>query len=413
MPGTQCRGDRLHAATAGAFGAIGVEEIGDAGRGRLGGSGRHLARTGGRTRGRTRDRDDRGGDGRPCGRRSDRPGAHAGMSSRWLPVLTFAGAMVIWQVAVDGLRIPRYLLPSPIAVLGELGRPGPRCPPPRHHDRRGAGRAGPRIRRRHDRRRRHRVVASRRRLIYPYLVIVQVTPIVAIAPLLIIWLGTGLAPKIAMAFLIAFFPLVVGIAVASVGPKRGARSHAQPRRRLGAHVPVPAHPQRAALPVRSPARGGPGIGRRGNRRRDGRLGPGPRLPRRPLQGNARHGAAVRRDRRRRRARDRHVHDRRVDRAARHLVAPEPSGGPAPAPIAVRPEVGSPGARVPCPRSSTPPGGSVRCVMDGPSRPGRRGGPSRSRGCPVVASPSTTTRSARLPGAEADRARRRSPGALRL
>ncbi len=50
-------------------------------------------------------------------------------------------------------------------------------------------------------------------MVHPYLVIVQVTPIVAIAPMLIIWLGTGLAPKIAVAFLIAFFPLVVGIAV--------------------------------------------------------------------------------------------------------------------------------------------------------------------------------------------------------
>jgi NitT/TauT family transport system permease protein len=45
--------------------------------------------------------------------------------------------------------------------------------------------------------------------IYPILVIVQSTPVVAIAPLLIVILGTGDAPRLAITFLITFFPLVV------------------------------------------------------------------------------------------------------------------------------------------------------------------------------------------------------------
>jgi ABC-type nitrate/sulfonate/bicarbonate transport system permease component len=49
------------------------------------------------------------------------------------------------------------------------------------------------------------------RIVYPYLVLIQVTPIVAIAPLLIVWLGTGIEPKIAIAALIAFFPIVVNV----------------------------------------------------------------------------------------------------------------------------------------------------------------------------------------------------------
>jgi NitT/TauT family transport system permease protein len=51
------------------------------------------------------------------------------------------------------------------------------------------------------------------RIGYPYLVIIQVTPIVAIAPLLTIWLGFGVEPKIAVAFLVAFFPIAVNTAI--------------------------------------------------------------------------------------------------------------------------------------------------------------------------------------------------------
>ncbi|RKF13733.1 ABC transporter permease [Alginatibacterium sediminis] len=47
------------------------------------------------------------------------------------------------------------------------------------------------------------------RTLYPILVVVQSTPVVAIAPLLIVILGTGDAPRLAITFLISFFPLVV------------------------------------------------------------------------------------------------------------------------------------------------------------------------------------------------------------
>ena len=47
------------------------------------------------------------------------------------------------------------------------------------------------------------------RVLYPILVASQAIPKVAIAPLLIVWLGYGSAPKITVAFLIAFFPVVV------------------------------------------------------------------------------------------------------------------------------------------------------------------------------------------------------------
>ena len=45
--------------------------------------------------------------------------------------------------------------------------------------------------------------------LFPLLVIVQSTPVVAIAPLLIVILGAGDAPRLAITCLITFFPLVV------------------------------------------------------------------------------------------------------------------------------------------------------------------------------------------------------------
>ena len=45
--------------------------------------------------------------------------------------------------------------------------------------------------------------------IFPLAILVKVTPIVAIAPLLAIWFGFGLVPKVFIAGLIAFFPVMV------------------------------------------------------------------------------------------------------------------------------------------------------------------------------------------------------------
>jgi NitT/TauT family transport system permease protein len=47
------------------------------------------------------------------------------------------------------------------------------------------------------------------RVLYPPMVASQAIPKVAIAPLFIVWMGYGLMPKIWIAFLIAFFPIVI------------------------------------------------------------------------------------------------------------------------------------------------------------------------------------------------------------
>jgi NitT/TauT family transport system permease protein len=59
------------------------------------------------------------------------------------------------------------------------------------------------------------VVLSRsvERVTMPFLVMSQTIPKVAIAPILVVWLGFGILPKIAIVFLIAFFPIVVSTVV--------------------------------------------------------------------------------------------------------------------------------------------------------------------------------------------------------
>ena len=51
------------------------------------------------------------------------------------------------------------------------------------------------------------------RLLSPYLVAAQATPILVLAPLLVLWLGTGLAPKVVICTLIVFFPVTVATMV--------------------------------------------------------------------------------------------------------------------------------------------------------------------------------------------------------
>jgi len=45
--------------------------------------------------------------------------------------------------------------------------------------------------------------------LYPWLVVIQVIPKVAVGPLLAVWLGFGFGPKILIAFLLAFFPIMI------------------------------------------------------------------------------------------------------------------------------------------------------------------------------------------------------------
>ena len=49
------------------------------------------------------------------------------------------------------------------------------------------------------------------RALYPLLIITQTIPTIAIAPVLVLWMGFGMAPKIALVVITTFFPIAVGL----------------------------------------------------------------------------------------------------------------------------------------------------------------------------------------------------------
>jgi ABC-type nitrate/sulfonate/bicarbonate transport system permease component len=62
--------------------------------------------------------------------------------------------------------------------------------------------------------------ATVRKALYPLLVTSQTIPIIALAPLLLIWIGYGLLPKVIIVTLYCFFPITIAMAggLASVDP---------------------------------------------------------------------------------------------------------------------------------------------------------------------------------------------------
>lgn len=130
---------------------------------------------------------------------------------RWLPALAIIAALVgIWEVCAVIFDVPRWLLPRPSVIAQELVA-------------RRAMLLG------------HTWVTleevllgfgislvsgvvlatmiaysrTLERSIYPLVIASQTIPIIAIAPLLLIWIGYGIGPKVIVVALIAFFPIVV------------------------------------------------------------------------------------------------------------------------------------------------------------------------------------------------------------
>jgi NitT/TauT family transport system permease protein len=137
------------------------------------------------------------------------------------PLLALAVAAAIWETWIHLRDVPEYLVPAPSAIARRLAED------PFFFARQGgitlygalAGFAlGAAV---------AMVLAvlmahSRflERSLFPLAIMVKVTPIVAIAPLLAIWFGFGLMPKVFIAALIVFFPVMVNAVVGfrSVNP---------------------------------------------------------------------------------------------------------------------------------------------------------------------------------------------------
>ncbi len=135
----------------------------------------------------------------------------AGWVNRNGPVLAvFTAIFALWEIAVRAFAIPDYLLPGPLLIVSKIitswqlllvnafvtleeilagfllsvlvAIPLAIA-----------------------------VVYSRifERVAFPFMVSLQTIPKVALAPILVIWLGYGLMPKVMVAFLISFFPIVI------------------------------------------------------------------------------------------------------------------------------------------------------------------------------------------------------------
>ncbi len=137
------------------------------------------------------------------------PQQHRELSKNTLRILISFGAIIgIWQAAVVIFKMPAFILPGPAAVFSKLIE-------------------------RYDVLWHHTIVTSTevvlglllglmmglffalqmllfaplRRWLLPILITSQAIPVFAIAPILMLWLGYGIASKVVMAALIIFFPV--------------------------------------------------------------------------------------------------------------------------------------------------------------------------------------------------------------
>lgn len=143
-----------------------------------------------------------------------RPGLRAKAVGRALALLqssaSVAVLLVLWELLVRVLSVPKFLLPSPTEILARTIELMPLLG--KHAWVTlfeilvgfvvaviGGAVLGT-------------VVGFLRlaeRALNPVILFFQVVPKSALAPLLIIWLGTGIMPKVVLVFLIAFFPVLI------------------------------------------------------------------------------------------------------------------------------------------------------------------------------------------------------------
>jgi len=132
--------------------------------------------------------------------------------SRWQPLIPIAFLLLLWQILSMSGFIPGYMLPGPARVTGAFI-------------------ADFSLLMRHLRRTLFEAMAGLalavaasfalalvmdanrflKQSVTPLLLLSQTMPVIAVAPLLILWMGYGSAPKIALVFLTCFFPMTIGL----------------------------------------------------------------------------------------------------------------------------------------------------------------------------------------------------------
>ena len=135
---------------------------------------------------------------------------------RWLAAVSLLLPVVVWQGIAQWAGLPAFLLPSPLQVLNRFGEVLANGSLLYHTGctllevllglALGSGLAtvtGYALAR----------SPLLEKLLSPYLVASQAVPVVAIAPLLVIWFGPGMFSKVLICALIVFFPVLVNTVV--------------------------------------------------------------------------------------------------------------------------------------------------------------------------------------------------------
>lgn len=135
----------------------------------------------------------------------------AAAAAQYLPAASLlVGLVVLWEVAVRVLGTKPYVLPGPLRIWDAFVKTRGLLP---EHTQTTltaalaglavAAAVGVAL---------AAIIASVplvRRVLYPILVVSQTIPMIVLAPLLAIWFGFGLTPKVVVVALVGFFPIVV------------------------------------------------------------------------------------------------------------------------------------------------------------------------------------------------------------
>ncbi len=134
------------------------------------------------------------------------------ITDKFIPVIALAGIIIIWQLVCTFGWVPAFMLPSPVAVIkafiGDFALLMQHTGYTLTEALLGLGIGillGLAV----------SLLMDRYRLVYkafyPILVITQTIPTIAIAPLLVLWLGYDMIPKVVLVVITSFFPITVGL----------------------------------------------------------------------------------------------------------------------------------------------------------------------------------------------------------
>ena len=125
-------------------------------------------------------------------------------------LLVFVASVIAWELIIVGFKVKEFLVPAPSKVLLQLFNRNLSWP---YHFWVTAWEtiAGFAVAAVVGIALAYLIVHYKRlnQILYPYVLLAQIVPKVAVAPLFFIWFGFGEAPKVLVAFLVAFFPIII------------------------------------------------------------------------------------------------------------------------------------------------------------------------------------------------------------